>query len=38
MDDPDLYELEESIGIGIFEPGTYLERSIESNQMLGVLG
>lgn len=38
MDDPDLYELEEATGIGIFEPGTLLERGIDGNQMLGVLG
>jgi len=38
MDDPDLIELEEASGIGIFEPGTFLERSLDGNQMLGVLG
>jgi len=38
MDDPDLYELEEATGIGIFEPGTFLESQIDKNQMLGVLG
>ena len=37
MDDPDLYELEEAMGIGIFEPGTLLESQIDQNQMLGVL-
>ncbi|MFW9807442.1 MAG: lysostaphin resistance A-like protein [Candidatus Thorarchaeota archaeon] len=37
MDDPDLFELEEATGIGIFEPGTLLEREIDGNQMLGVL-
>ena len=38
MDDPDLYELEEATGIGIFEPGTLLERQINRDQMIGVLG
>ena len=38
MDDPDLFELEEATGIGIFEPGTLLERSMDGNRMLGVLG
>ena len=38
MDDPDLYELEEATGIGIFEPGTFLDSQINNNQMLGVLG
>ena len=38
MDEPDLYELEEATGIGIFEPGTFLESQIDKNQMLGVLG
>lgn len=37
MDDPDLYELEEATGIGIFEPGTLLERQIDRDQMIGVL-
>jgi len=37
MDDPDLYELEEETGIGIFEPGTLLESGIDNNQMIGVL-
>ncbi|MFW9834532.1 MAG: lysostaphin resistance A-like protein [Candidatus Thorarchaeota archaeon] len=38
MDDPDLFELEEATGIGIFEPGTLLETNIDGNRMLGVLG
>lgn len=38
MDDPDLYELEEATGIGIFEPGTLLENEINRSQMIGVLG
>jgi len=38
MDDPDIYELEESVGIGIFEPGHLIESEINKNQMLGVLG
>jgi membrane protease YdiL (CAAX protease family) len=38
MDDPDLFELEEAIGIGIFEPGSLLENQIDNNRMLGVLG
>ena len=38
MDDPDLYELEESDGIGIFEPGTFLEGEIDQSRVLGVLG
>jgi len=38
MDDPDLYELEEATGIGIFEPGTLLESQIDKARMLGVLG
>ncbi len=38
MDDPDIFELEESKGIGIFEPGTLLESQINGNQMVGVLG
>jgi len=38
MDDPDLYELEETTGIGIFEPGTVLESQIDRDQMIGVLG
>jgi membrane protease YdiL (CAAX protease family) len=37
MDDPDLYELEEATGIGIFEPGTLLENEIDKNQMISVL-
>jgi membrane protease YdiL (CAAX protease family) len=37
MDDPDLYELEEATGIGIFEPGMLLERQIDKDQMIGVL-
>lgn len=38
MDDPDLYELEEATGIGIFEPGTFLESKIDKDQIMGVLG
>jgi membrane protease YdiL (CAAX protease family) len=38
MDDPDAFELEESEGIGIFEPGTTIERDIEKGRMIGVLG
>ena len=38
MEDPDSIELEEATGIGIFEPGTFLEGQINNNQMLGVLG
>lgn len=38
MEDPDKFELEESRGIGIFEPGTLLESQINGNQMVGVLG
>ena len=38
MYDPDMYELEEATGIGIFEPGTLLERQIDKDQMIGVLG
>lgn len=38
MEDPDNIELEEATGIGIFEPGTFLEGQINNNQMLGVLG
>lgn len=38
MEDPDIYELEESSGIGIFEPGTLLESQVNGNQMVGVLG
>ncbi len=38
MYDPDLYELKEATGIGIFEPGTLLEREIDKDQMIGVLG
>ena len=37
MDDPDLYELEEATGIGIFEPRTLLENEIDKNQMIGGL-
>ena len=37
MDDPDVYELEEATGIGIFEPGTLLENEIDKNQMISVL-
>jgi membrane protease YdiL (CAAX protease family) len=37
MDDPDLFELEEATGIGIFEPGMLLERQIDKDQMIGVL-
>jgi membrane protease YdiL (CAAX protease family) len=38
MEDPDTYELEEAMGIGIFEPGTFLENQINRDQMIGVLG
>lgn len=38
MEDPDIIELEEATGIGIFEPGTFLEGQIDNNQILGVLG
>ncbi len=38
MHDPDLYELEEAKGIGIFEPGTLLESQIDRDRMIGVLG
>jgi membrane protease YdiL (CAAX protease family) len=38
MDDPDMFELEEATGIGIFEPGTLLESEINKDQMIGVLG
>jgi hypothetical protein len=38
MDDPDLFELEEATGIGIFEPGSLLEDQIDGNRMLGILG
>ena len=38
MYDPDLNELEEATGIGIFEPGTLLERQIDRDQIIGVLG
>lgn len=38
MDDPDAFELEEAEGIGIFEPGTRIERDVEKGQMMGVLG
>ncbi|MHA2076092.1 MAG: CPBP family intramembrane glutamic endopeptidase [Candidatus Thorarchaeota archaeon] len=38
MDDPDDFELEEAEGIGIFEPGTQIERDVEKGQMIGVLG
>lgn len=36
MDDPDAFELEESEGIGIFEPGTTMERDVRG-RMSGVL-
>ncbi len=38
MDDPDAFELEEAEGIGIFEPGSRLERADVTGQLLSVLG
>ncbi len=38
MDDPDAFELEEAEGIGIFEPGSHLERAEVKGQILSVLG
>ena len=38
MDDPDIFELEEAKGIGIFEPGQFLEDQVTKSQMLGVFG
>lgn len=38
MDDPDVFELEEAEGIGIFEPGTRFERDIDKGNMMSVLG
>jgi membrane protease YdiL (CAAX protease family) len=38
MDDPDAFELEEAEGIGIFEPGSRLERADGKGQLMSVLG
>ena len=37
MDDPDAFELEETDSIGIFEPGTTIERDMEQGRMMGVI-
>jgi membrane protease YdiL (CAAX protease family) len=37
LDDPDVYELEESRGIGIFVPGSNIEREIDGGLMLKTL-
>ena len=37
MDDPDNYDIEEHAGIGVFEPGTNIEREVTRDMLIRVL-